>query len=267
MNEDVRRIETEGAFLGYSVKGGRDAPPLVFVHGLAMRSTGVLYGPLLDLLSVRHRVHALDLRGHGASAGSVQGWTFDQLADDVHAFAGRLGLDRPAFVGHSFGAVIGLLAEMRHPGGFSSLSLLSPGPADHREDPVETLDFLIAHGHDKAALREVFRPMFVRDPGDLLDRTVEAVALIDAEVHRAQKRQNPHFSIDGRLKDVEPPVLVICGERDQVAPPDTQHDVARKLPHSKEVVFSDEGHMMANESPAVVAREVLAFVEADARPR
>ena len=262
MVDVIRHMEVEGVSLGYSVHGeGSKGPPIVFAHGLAMRSTAGPYEELLELLSRHGPVYALDLRGHGASAEAIQGWTFDQLADDVVGFSSALGLDQPVFVGHSFGAVIGLLAEIRHPGAFHALALLSPGPADHRKDPVETLDFLIEHGHDRDALRETFRPMFVRPPGDILERTVDAVALVDTDVHRAQKEQNPHFSIDDRLKDVAPPTLVVCGEEDKVVPQDRQHDMARKLPSAKEVVFSGEGHMMANESAGVAAREVLAFLE------
>ena len=58
-------------------------------------------------------------------------------------------------------------------------------------------------------------------------------------------------------------VLVVCGREDHVGPPGKQHDMARKLPRSKEVVFSAEGHMMANESAGAAEREVLAFLEHD----
>ncbi len=264
MDNGIRYIEVDGATLGYAVHGtASEGPALILVHGLAMRSTAGPYEALLELLSRRHVVFALDLRGHGASAGTVQRWTFDQLADDVVAFAHALGLDGPVFIGHSFGAVIGLLAEIRHPGTFQTLCLLSPGPADHRKDPVDTLDFLIEHGHDRDALRETFRSMFVHPPGAMLELTVDAVALVDTEVHREQKRQNPHFSIDDRLKDVVCPTLVVCGEEDNVVPPERQHDMARKLPRSREVIFSGEGHMMACESAVIAAREVLAFVDQD----
>lgn len=257
---DIKQITLDGTQLGYTVQGaGPDKPPLVFAHGYAMRSTGGLYGKLLDLLTDRFTVYALDLRGHGASADAVAGWSFEALADDVVAFSRALGLDGPVFVGHSFGAVIGLLAEIRHPGAFPALCLLSPGPADHRRDPVDTLDALIEHGHDRGMLRDGFRQMFVRQPGEMLELALDAVILVHADVHRAQKEQDPDFSIDDRLKNVAAPVLLVCGESDQVVPPARQHDMARKLPHSKEVVFSGEGHMLAVERPAVAAREILAF--------
>ena len=223
MADNIEQITINGAQLGYTLHGaGPGKPPLVFAHGYAMRATGKLYRGLLDLLAPRFAIHALDLPGHGASAGAVEGWSYETVADSVVAFAQAVALEAPVFVGHSFGAVIGLLAELRHPGAFPALCLLSPGPADSRREPVDTLDALIEHGRDRNALREGFRGMFVREPGELLDLALDAVTLVDSDVHRAQKAQNPNFSIDDRLGNVDAPVLLVCGNSDRVVPPERQ---------------------------------------------
>lgn len=267
MTDGIKQITMNGAELGYCIHGaGPNKPPLVFVHGYGMRSTAGPYEELLELLARRYAVHALDLRGHGASAGALEGWTFEALADDVAAFSRAVELDGPVFVGHSFGAVIGLFAEIRRPGAFSALCLLSPGPANPTLDPVDTLEFLIEHGHSRDMLREGFGHMFVRPPGRMLDLTLDAVTLVDSRVHRALQQQNSQISIDDQLKDVAAPVLLICGESDNVVPPARQHDMARKVQRSKEVIFSTEGHMLPNESAAIAAREILAFLDHDRGP-
>ena len=61
------------------------------------------------------------------------------------------------------------------------------------------------------------------------------------------------------------PVLLVCGHGDGLVAPERQHDMAGKLPRSKEVSFSGEGHMMAVERPTVAAREVLAFLDNEDR--
>ena len=168
MAHEIRHITLNGAQLGYSVHGaGPDKPSLVFAHGYAMRSTGRLYAELLDLPARRFAVSTLDFRGHGASAGAVAGWSFEATADDVIAFSRALGLDDPVFFEHSFGAVIGLLAEICHSGTFLALGLLPPDPADHRRDPVNALDALIERGRDQDMLRDGFRRMSVRQPGGI----------------------------------------------------------------------------------------------------
>ncbi len=267
MADEIRQITLNGVELGYCIHGaGPNKPPLVFVHGYGMRSTAGPYEELLELLARRYAVHALDLRGHGASAGTLEGWTFAALADDVVAFSRALALDGPVFVGHSFGAIIGLLAEIRHPGVFSALCLLSPGPADPTHDPVDAVELFIEHGHDRDMLREGVRRMFVHLTGRMLDLTLDAMMLVDKRVHCALQQQNSQISIDDQLKDVAAPVLLICGESDSVVPPARHHDMARKVQRSKEVVFSAEGHMLPNERAPIAAREILTFLDHDRGP-
>jgi pimeloyl-ACP methyl ester carboxylesterase len=267
MADGIKQVSLSDAELGYCVHGaGPSKPPLVFVHGGFLRSTAGPYEELLEQLAQRYAVYALDLRGHGASADALSGWSLAALADDVVAFSRVLELEDPVFVGHSLGAFTGFFAEIRHPGAFSALCLLSPGPADPRRDPVDALEFLIEHGHNRDMLREGFGQMFVRPPGQMLDLMLDAITLVDTRVHRALCEQNLQISIDYQLKDVAAPVLLICGERDNVVPPARQHDMARKLQRSKEVIFSTEGHMLPNESAGIAAREILAFLDHDRVP-
>ena len=264
MSNDVRTISLNGADLGYSVHGvGAGKPSLIFVHGALLRGTGAIYVELLELLARSHVVYALDLRGHGASAAAVDGWTFDTMADDVVAFSLALGLDRPVCLGHSLGAFVSLLAEIRHPGAFLALGLLAPGPADPRGDPIEALQLFTENKHDREFVSEAMGQLFVRPPGHELDLLVDAVSLIDLDVFHNLARENAQTSIDDRLKDVTVPVLLICGERDAAIQPARQHDMARKLRCCKEVVFSSEGHMLPNESAAMTAREISAFLDHD----
>jgi len=264
MVDAIKQISLNGARIGYFMQeGGADKPPLVFLHGAFLRSTSGLYKELLDGLSQRYAIYALDLRGHGASAGALSGWSLEAMADDVVAFAQALELDQPVLVGHSLGAFTSLFAEIRHPGAFSALCLLSPGPANPTLDPVDALDFLIEHGQNRDVLSKGIGQMFVRPPGRTLDLMLDAITLIDTGLFRALQKQNSQTSIDDQLKDVSTPVLLLCGERDNVVLPAKQHDMARKLQRCKEVVFSTEGHMLPNESAAIAAREILAFLDHD----
>ncbi|WP_374570300.1 alpha/beta fold hydrolase [Phenylobacterium sp.] len=268
MDQTIRTISLNGVTLGYSVHGdGSGKPPLVFVHGYCVRSTGGPYEQLIDLLADRYTVYALDLRGHGASAGALEGWSVEALADDVVAFSRALGLGAPVYVGHSLGGFTGVFAEIRHPGAFAALCLLTPAAATVTGDtPAETMQLLVEHGRDRDMMREMFRHMFVRAPGRMLEAVIDAVTMVDGEVHRMFLETSADLSIDERLGEVEAPVLLLNGERDVVVAPARQHDMARRLARSKEVVFSTEGHMLPNEGADVAAREILSFLDFDRAP-
>lgn len=81
---------------------GGDGPPLVLLHGAGGNLAQL--GPLAERLRARHRVVALDLRGHGLSGDGP--WSVDAALADVEAVVAALALDRPAVVGVSLGGML-----------------------------------------------------------------------------------------------------------------------------------------------------------------
>lgn len=84
-----------------------DGPPLVLLHGFAMRPA--TYGRLADLLATRCRVVVPDLF-------DVSGrWRYAKVVDSLTAAVDHLGLERLSLLGHSFGGGIALGFAQRHP--------------------------------------------------------------------------------------------------------------------------------------------------------
>src|SRR5581483_8900032 len=108
----VRRVQAGSVRLAYRVWGPAGAPPLVLLHALGEQSSD--WAPVARALSPAWRVYAPDLRGHGASDWAGP-YTIEQLAMDLAAFAGALGLGRVALAGHSVGAAPAYLYAARHP--------------------------------------------------------------------------------------------------------------------------------------------------------
>jgi pimeloyl-ACP methyl ester carboxylesterase len=81
-------------------------PELLCLHGLA--SNALWWDPLGELLAPRHRVVAVDLRGHGLSDRPERGYGFADVVSDLETLLRQLGLQRPVAVGHSWGASVAL---------------------------------------------------------------------------------------------------------------------------------------------------------------
>jgi pimeloyl-ACP methyl ester carboxylesterase len=79
-------------------------PPLLLLHGLG--SCKEMWRPVLPRLARERDVIALDLPGFGSSPPGAR--TVEGLTDTVAAFAGSLGLERPAVAGNSLGGGIAL---------------------------------------------------------------------------------------------------------------------------------------------------------------
>ncbi|MBU1377052.1 MAG: alpha/beta hydrolase [Alphaproteobacteria bacterium] len=259
MTQQLRYVTANGARLAYQIHGeGSGRPSAIFVHGYSGRSTGDAYADLLPALAQVFTVYALDLRGHGASASEFEGWSLAALADDVAAVARELGLVGALYIGHSIGGFTGLFCEVRHPGTFSAMCLLTTagaGGAGHADPNVGKL--LIEQGRDPEAMRGNFAPMYVHGGDGAAN--VEAILLVDRSVHEAFFADYPTRVISNEIRDIDIPVLVLNGAKDIVVPLAEQHATALALPHCKEVTYMTEGHMLPRESGKLAAREIINF--------
>ncbi|HVE47574.1 MAG TPA: alpha/beta hydrolase [Acidimicrobiales bacterium] len=120
-------------------EGGTD---LLLVHATGLH--GRVWAPLVPHLaaSLGARALALDLRGHGESAGSASwpagGMAWSDLATDILDVVDGLQMRHPIAVGHSSGASLLLLAEELRPGTFAGLYCIEPiGTAEEEPPPPD----------------------------------------------------------------------------------------------------------------------------------
>ncbi|NGO72957.1 alpha/beta fold hydrolase [Streptomyces boncukensis] len=105
---------------------GRRPPAFLLVHGLA--SNARLWDEAAERLAAAgHPVYAADLRGHGESPASQDGYDNDTATADLAALAGALGLRGAVVAGHSWGAHLALRLAAQHPHLVSGLALVEGG--------------------------------------------------------------------------------------------------------------------------------------------
>ncbi len=87
--------------------------PLILLHGGPGLDGSVWFPALEPLADEGWHLLAFDHRGNGRSdAGDPARWTVPQMADDVEAAIGELGLERPVVTGWSLGIVQKLRASV-----------------------------------------------------------------------------------------------------------------------------------------------------------
>lgn len=95
--------------------GQAAGPPVVLLHGWT--STAALnWYRCFEPLAARHRVVALDHRGHGRGIRSWRPFRLEDCADDVAALIGELDLGPSVIAGYSMGGPVAQLVWKRHPG-------------------------------------------------------------------------------------------------------------------------------------------------------
>jgi pimeloyl-ACP methyl ester carboxylesterase/RimJ/RimL family protein N-acetyltransferase len=98
-------LTRDGVTLAHADAGSGE-PAVVLVHGIACHRG--FMAPQARFLRARHRVVAVDLRGHGDSDAPQQRYTIEGLADDVGWVCEQLGIEHAVVVGHSLGGLVAL---------------------------------------------------------------------------------------------------------------------------------------------------------------
>lgn len=105
-------LTRDGLKLAYT-DSGSSGSPIVLVHGWTCDHT--YFAPQEAHLGRKHRIVAVDLRGHGASDKPEGAYPISLLADDVAWLCGELGLEKPVVIGHSMGGMTAVELGARHP--------------------------------------------------------------------------------------------------------------------------------------------------------
>ena len=93
---------------------------------------------IAERLAPEYRVFAIDLRGRGDSDKPHEGYGFAYHARDVLAFADALGFETFAFVGHSFGATVGVYTASIRPKRVQAAVLIDGG-CDPNQEVLEAM--------------------------------------------------------------------------------------------------------------------------------
>lgn len=255
---------------------GGDGPPILFAHATGLH--GRCWAPVAARLH-GWRAWALDFRGHGDSSKPRDlDYAWQGFADDVLAVVDRLGLDRPAGVGHSKGGAALLLAEQARPGTFRALWCFDPVvfPPTLADLAATAGDNPLAAGAERRretfpSRAEAFENFRAKPPFDVVsdealhayvdhgfsddpDGTVrlKCPPPVEAQVYR----MGAHHDAFAHLDRVRCPVTIARGRRDGFGPADFAAPIAEALPAGRLVDFDDLTHFGPLEAPDRIAASI-----------
>jgi len=240
---DVRLFfDVEGAKLVPDGPAMRERPTLLLLHGgpgFDHSSYKPAFSPLAEVAQVVY----LDHRGNGRSdAGDRAKWNLAQWADDVVAFCGALGIEKPVVLGNSFGGMVAMAYGVRHPDHPGKL-VLSSTTAKTRLDRVYAAFERLGGPAARDAARRYWEkpgqdtlpdyarlcfPLYSRTPRDP-DANARTRWNFDVMFHFGGGEDH-RFDLLPELAKVRCPTLVLGGEDDPICPIDDQADIAAALP-------------------------------------
>jgi pimeloyl-ACP methyl ester carboxylesterase len=164
-----------------------------------------------------------------------------------------------ALCGASMGGMVAMEAARQAPGRVLGLALLgtSARPEDEemrgiREKAIE----LFAQGRLKEVIEPnagmAFHPVHARD-AELVGRYLEFVLRAGAEqLIRQNRAVIARPDARRHLPSLRCPVLVMCGEDDQLTPPELSREIAQLAPGAELLLLPRCGHMLTMEQPQAV---------------
>jgi pimeloyl-ACP methyl ester carboxylesterase len=227
----------------YSEEAGTGAP-LILLHGGT--ATGRSWQPFLPAFQPHFRVIMPDSRGHGRTNNPAGALSYRLMADDFAAFVQALGLTRPFIFGYSDGGQTALEIGLRYPD--LPGALIIGGASYHFSQAYyEALDgfpFINQGAVDIGAL-ERKNPQWVAElqaehgrPEDP-DRWKTLLHQI-APMWLAQLE----YSL-ADLRNINAPVLLLVGDRDEGFPVEQVVEMYRAIPNAALAVLPHATHESA----------------------
>jgi pimeloyl-[acyl-carrier protein] methyl ester esterase len=227
-----------------------EGPPLVLLHGFAMH--GGLFAPIVHALAQRHRVHVVDLPGHGYSEATDAG----TLASVANSVVTSLGLEAPAaFLGWSYGGLVAQHLALTRPHAVSALVLVCTSPrfvATEGWPHAMSEETLMRFGDE---LRASYRLTLQRFLTLQVQGSEAGRATLASLRHALFARNAPspatlaavlRILMDADMRAVAPridaPALVVTGSRDALAPAAAGAWLASAIPAARYASIEGAAH-------------------------
>lgn len=255
-----------------SVSGRADAArTLLFSHGFGTDQRA--WDAVAAAFEAEWRIVRFDHAGAGRSApGSFVQHRYlglDGYVEDLVAICDALALRGAVLVGHSVGAMIGLLASIARPRSFSKLVLVGASPRYLDDDGYRggftrpDLDALYGSVmHSYPAWAEAFAPLAMGNPErpSLARQFAESLKAIPPS--QALTVLGSIFQSDHRadLRRVTHPTLILQSRDDVAVPLAVAEYLHRAIPGSQLVVMEASGHFPHLSAPKAVIAPLRAFI-------
>ncbi len=228
-------------------KGGAltEAPVVVTLHGMVMDNISSFYFTLGNSLAdVGCDVVCYDLRGHGRSERTANGYGIADSMADLSGLLDSLGIDVPVhLVGNSYGATLALSYGLAFPERVASLTLIEPPFLIEGlgEEMARSLAMVLA-----AVTDEEVEQWLADGAGRALARITRSAQRLLQETSIAEDMlTTPAFSPDS-LAGLDVPVLAVYGANSEII--DQAEGLAMLVPDCTLIVLAHHTHSVLREA-------------------
>lgn len=277
--------ELNGSTVAYwsyePVQATDDTRTILVIHGFRGDHHGLLR--VVDELP-EMRIIMPDLPGFGSSGAFASGpHSVEHYGSFITHFMAALHLGADTvLLGHSFGSVVAAHFVATHPGAVTPLVLINPIASPALEGPkgimtkLAVLYYRLAARLPRALGLALLRsPLIVRVMSEAMAKTSDKElrgfihgqhhAYFSAFANRESLLESFTASVSSHVGEVAEkltlPVLLVAGEKDEIATLPDQHRLAALLPNGTLNVIPGVGHLIHYETPAPAAGFIRNFLK------
>lgn len=225
---------------------------IVFIHGWPLNNK--MYEYQYNILPIYgYRCIGIDLRGFGKSDQPWEGYSYEQLADDIHCVIEKLDLHNIVLVGFSMGGPIVIKYMSKyHNDRVSKLVLLAaaaPSFTEHKDYPYgmtkEQVDQLLVQTyHNRPQMLTDFGSLFFEsNPSDSFVGWFHNLCLENssyATIKTLESLRNEDVEDD--LPNIHVPTGIFYGVHDKICDPEFATILNKKISGSQLYRFDYSGH-------------------------
>jgi pimeloyl-ACP methyl ester carboxylesterase len=250
-------------------RGKPNGATLVFWHSLLC--DGGMWEPMIRELETQYRIISIDAPGHGRSSPTRAAYSMDDSVDAAITVLDAANVTRCAWIGLSWGGMVGMRLGLRIPDRLAGLALFDTSASAESRRKLPSyfamasvarrfgavpflLDRIVPIYLSKTTMKE--QPALVRQFRERVAAMDPASVghAVDAVIFRRD-------DIRERLREIHVPTLVVCGD-DDIATPLARSEVIASAIHGAALRrIAKAAHLSAWEQPAAALRHVEPWLD------
>jgi pimeloyl-ACP methyl ester carboxylesterase len=265
----TKYVEVQGYATHYYYQGATTLPDvtpdfsrgrtMIFVH--AAGSNGHTWHRQLDHFGGAHGPIALDLPGHGRSAGVEGLKSIQDYADFLAAFADALKIKSAVIAGRSMGGAIAMDYALRYPDRVQALVLIATAakfnlPADR----IEGLRAVTMGRAPQAFVTDGYSPKTVSGNFDVVREGWMEQIKTDPRVRYTDVLACAEVDLRDRIAKIDKPTLIIAGADDPGTTVADMELIKSRIRGARLEVIADAAHNVPVEKPAEVNAAIDKFL-------
>lgn len=238
-------IDIDGLKLHYAESGNPEGCPVVLMHGWGCNLSTV--ASIAAAIEGSTHIFNVDLPGHGKSDEPPTVWGVEDFTRLVEKFIDRLGLDRPALIGHSFGGRIAILLSSRRD--VSKVVLVDAAGIKPKRKPkyyIKVYSFKLMKRVAPLVLGKKRGEKFIND---WRGKAGSADYRQSSPMMRAVMSKCVNEDLKHVMPNIKAPVLLVWGENDTATPLSDAKTMERLIPDAGLVNFPGCGHYSFLDNP------------------